>query len=102
LQKARLKQAEYSDIKEIVKQCDVHLERFKIISVGVEVLETAIELIDQFAHAGSLRSLDAVQLASAIFANQMAPIDRFVSSDKNQLAVASQYFPTFNPETDSL
>ena len=68
--------------------------------VNPPVLEAATTLIDRH----SLRSMDAVQLASAIVARDLlaAPDMRFISSDTELLgAAAAEGFATWNP-CDSL
>jgi predicted nucleic acid-binding protein len=64
--------------------------------VNPPVLEAASAVVDRHY----LRSLDAVQLASAIVARDLlaSPDMRFVSSDLDLLeAAAAEGFPTWNP-----
>ena len=55
-------------------------------------------MLDSLGIKYSLRTLDSLQLASAIFSNNYSKIDYFVSSDKKLLNVAKEFFQIINPE----
>jgi len=59
---------------------------------------SALTLLDRIAHQRGLRTLDAFQLAAALFCHQVIPVDTFVTSDHRFLKVAKDYFTIFNPE----
>ncbi len=67
------------------------------VEVDTQVKQFATNLLDEFAWEKSLKTLDALQLTSALVAHQWLPIDYFVSSDRKFLAIAADYFATFNP-----
>ena len=71
---------------------------FNVITVDDTVKHLAVMLLDQIAHQRSLRTLDALQLASALFCHRFMKIDTFVTSDQKFLNVAQKYFPVFNPD----
>ncbi len=72
---------------------------FNIVEVGEAVKSVAINLLDSIAHEKGLRTLDSMQLSTAIITNQIFLIDYFVTSDKNLCNVAKDYFPVFDPES---
>jgi len=55
-------------------------------------------MIDSLGLKHSLKTLDSLQLASAIFSNNYSRIDYFVSSDKKFLNIAKEFFQILNPE----
>jgi uncharacterized protein with PIN domain len=73
------------------------LKLFGRVQVGQECIDKAIEVFEEFGSMVSLRSLDALQIASAVILHRQSPIDFFISSDTNQLTVAHRFFPTLNP-----
>jgi hypothetical protein len=88
----------HADKAEAIRSHFMHdLQLFARVQVNQECLDKSLELFDQFGSTLSLRSLDAFQLASAIILHRQMPLDFFISSDTNQLAVARQFFPTLNP-----
>lgn len=82
---------------DILQRIQKDLQFLETVTLSDWLLEKAINLMDQFAATVSLRTLDALQLASALVYNQTIPIDVFIAADTNLLQVASQYFPTYNP-----
>lgn len=77
---------------------DNDAKMFNIIEVDHEIKKFAITLLNSVAYKSSLRTLDAIQLSSAIISHQIVPIDYFVTADKKFLRIAKDYFPAFNPE----
>ena len=73
------------------------LQYIETITFSRPVFQKASSLMDQSAATEAFRTLDAIQLASAVIWNQTVPIDVFISSDATLLQVAGQNFPTFNP-----
>jgi len=71
---------------------------FNVIEVNHEIKKFAITLLNSVAYKRSLRTLDAIQLSSAVVSHQTIPVDYFVTADKKFLKVAKDYFPAFNPE----
>jgi hypothetical protein len=54
--------------------------------------------LNSVAYQRSLRTLDAIQLSTAIVSHQIVPVDYFVTADKKLLKIAKDYFLAFNPE----
>jgi hypothetical protein len=71
---------------------------FNVIEVNHEIKKFAITLLNSVAYKRSLRTLDAIQLSSAIVSHQIVPVDCFVTADKKLLKIAKDYFSSFNPE----
>ena len=67
------------------------------VEADTQVKQFATNLLDEFTWEKSLKTLDVLQLTSALVAHQWLPIDYFVSSDRKFLAIATDYFATFNP-----
>jgi len=74
------------------------LIQFNLIDIDNSIKNFAIQLLDFTTINYSLRTLDALQLASAILSNNIITIDYFVSSDKKLNNVVKEYFKVFNPE----
>jgi hypothetical protein len=55
-------------------------------------------MLDSMGIKYSLKTLDSLQLASAIFSNNYSNIDYFVSSDRKSLSIAKEFFQIINPE----
>jgi len=55
-------------------------------------------MLDSLGIKYSLRTLDSLQLASAIYSNNYSKIDYFVSSDKKLLNIVKEFFQIINPE----
>ena len=77
---------------------DNDLKQFNIVEIDYKIKNFAIDLLDFTAAFQSLRTLDALQLSSAIISNQMITVDYFVSSDHKLNKIAESYFNIFNPE----
>jgi predicted nucleic acid-binding protein len=75
---------------------DLHL--FNQIPVDDTVKKMAVTLLDRIAHQRGLRTLDAFQLAAALFCHQVILVDTFVTSDHRFLKIAEDYFTVLNPE----
>lgn len=46
----------------------------------------------------ALTTLDSIQLAAAVTAHNLFPVDVFVTSDTKLINIAEKYFKTYNPE----
>jgi len=66
------------------------VEAFELIAIEQNVKSRAIQLLKTRSLERGLRTLDALQLASALAANDKSPLDLFVAADKTLLAVAKQ------------
>ena len=63
---------------------------FELIAIDQNVKSSAIQLLKIHGLERGLRTLDALQLASALTANRRMPLDLFVAADKTLHAVAKQ------------
>jgi hypothetical protein len=77
---------------------DNDAKMFNISEVNHEIKKFAITLLNSVAYQRSLRTLDAIQLSSAVVSHQIMPVEYFATADKKLLKVAKDYFPAFNPE----
>ncbi len=100
MQKVRLRELEEDEVREILSLCVEDIGDYRIIEFGQSVFKVATELLVTHASSIPLRSLDAIQLASAIVADRDSKVERFISSDKHLLLAAQFYLPTFNPELE--
>ena len=78
------------------------LIQFNLIEIDKTIKNFAIELLSFTAANQSLRTLDALQLASAIVANRIISVDYFISSDYKLNNIVKSYFKIFNPEKQSI
>lgn len=85
-------------VSQVFQLFDSDLESFHVVEVDQEVKQVAAQLLDAVAWERGLRTLDALQLATALTSHQVIPLDYFVSSDRKLLGVAEDYLQTFNPE----
>ena len=98
MKRVRMKQIDLNDANQALAAFDHDAQRLNIWEVDFEVKEYATALLKSIAHKKSLRTLDAIQLSTALVSHQIIPIDYFVTSDKKLFKVAKDYFLTFNPE----
>jgi predicted nucleic acid-binding protein len=98
LKRVRMKQIDLKTVYQVFESFDNDAKMFNVIEVNHEIKKFAITLLNGVAYKRSLRTLDAIQLSSAIVSHQLFPIDYFVTADKKLLRVAKDYFPSFNPE----
>jgi len=98
LKRVRMKQVDLKSVYQVFDSFDNDAKMFNVIEVNHEIKKFAITLLNSVAHKRSLRTLDAIQLSSAIVSHQIVPIDYFVTADKKLLRIAKDYFPAFNPE----
>lgn len=101
LKRVRMKQIKLTNAYQTLAAFDDDAQMFNIWEVDNTVKETAAALLKDIADKRSLRTLDAIQLSSAIISNQIIPVNYFVTSDKKLLKVAQDYFAVFDPEDTS-
>jgi predicted nucleic acid-binding protein len=77
---------------------DRDLRMFNQIAVDADVKNLATDLLDNVAHQRGLRTLDAFQLAAALFCHHILPVDMFVTFDRRFSKVAKEYFMVFSPD----
>ncbi len=76
--------------------------RFRVVEVQSDVKKLAVDVFDSLGPKSSLRTLDALQLATALSVHKLIEVHKFICSDKQLLTCAKPYFDTFNPETEAL
>lgn len=69
-----------------------------MVPVDSIIKNLAMILLDDIGKKLSIRTLDSLQLASAVFFNNFLKIDYFVASDKKLLNVTKEFFQVLNPE----
>lgn len=100
LKKVRTSEIDLLTVNEINETFDSDIKLFNIVEVDRIVKNFAINLLDSIGGFKNLRTLDAIQLSSAIILNQFIPIDYFICSDKKLLEIAQDFFPIVNPENN--
>jgi len=98
LKKYRIKEITHENLSEVFHLLDTDFQKFNVIAVDNIVKNIAIIMLDNLGEKYSLKTLDSLQLASAIFFNNYCKIDYFVSSDKKLLNISKEYFQIINPE----
>lgn len=98
LKKYREKKIDDKSLAEVFQLFEVDFKKYNIIVIDGVIKNIALSLLDSLGIKYSLRSLDSLQLASAIFSNNYSKIDYFVSSDKKLLNIAKEFFQIINPE----
>ncbi len=97
LRRVRIDEIPLDKIKQIFSYFDRDLNLMNIIETEKTVKTRAITLLEDVAANKSLKTLDSIQLASAIIANENLEIDYFVAADEQLLDIAGTYFRLFNP-----
>jgi len=97
--RVRTEELKAETLEDILQRFNHDLQYIESITVSPFVMREAIDLMDTVAATQELRTLDAIQLASALVQHQSMPIDTFIAADTRLLKVASHYFTTFNPMT---
>lgn len=86
--------------RELFRQFENDDNLYNVVEVASSVNELAVTLLETAGSRNMLKTLDSLQLASAIISHQSFPVDYFVSSDSNLLFVANEFFPTINPDSE--
>lgn len=102
LRRVRMQEIPSPPVFAVFGAFDRDLQMFHQISVDDTVKNMATTLLDTIAHQRGLRTLDAFQLAAALFCHHIIPVDMFVTSDHRFLTVAQDYFPVLNPEDTAI
>lgn len=98
LRRVRMKEIPMTPVYTVFQAFDRDLRMFNQISVDDTIKDTATTLLDRIVPQRGLRTLDAFQLAAALFCHQIIPVDTFVTSDHRFINVVKDYFTVFNPE----
>jgi predicted nucleic acid-binding protein len=98
LKKYREKEISEKNLSEVFQLFDKDFQKYNIILVDRIIKNIALFMLDGLGIKYGIRTLDSLQLASAVFSNNYSKIDYFVSSDKKLLNIAKEYFQIINPE----
>lgn len=74
-----------------------HRAANEIVPIGASLLSVAERLLDTYAVSLGLRPLDAIQVASALGAHGVDPLDALVATDSTMISVAIAEGPTIKP-----
>ena len=98
LKKYREKEISKKNLSVVFQLFDKDFQKFNIIVVDRIIKNIALFVLDSMGIKYGIRTLDSLQLASAVFFNNYSKIDFFVSSDKKLLNIAKEFFQVINPE----
>lgn len=98
LKKHRVKEINQKNLLEVFQLFDNDFKKFNIISVDNIIKNIALQMLDNLGLKLSLGTLDSIQLATAVYSNNYAKINYFISADKKLLNVAKEFFEVINPE----
>lgn len=73
-----------------------------VVPLNTSVVQESVRLLERHADHLALKTLDSLQIASALVFNRITPIDVVLSSDATFLNVMRQYLTALNPVTDVL
>ena len=100
MRRVRLHEIPLTKVRNVFLQFRTDALSFNIIETDTVIKDFSIRLIELHGSEKSLRTLDSLHIAAAIIFNQIIPVNYFLSVDRKQLAVAGDYFHTFNPEIE--
>jgi predicted nucleic acid-binding protein len=95
--RVRLKEITMGRAKELFFQFENDFSLYNIAEVESGIKNLSVQLLETIGARKPLKTLDAIQLATAIGSHQSFTIDSFVASDSNLLNIASEFFSTINP-----
>ena len=98
LKRVRKKEVSMKTAGGIFAAFEKDISMFNVVDVDAGVKNKALDLLKTIASKRGLSTLDSIQLATALMAHQVYPVDVFVTSDRLLFAVAKEYFNIFNPE----
>ncbi len=98
LKRVRKKEISPKKAQNVFSSFEDDVYMFNLIEVDNIVKSTAIELLKKEAVTLGLSTLDSIQLAAAITAHNLFPVDVFVTSDIKLINIAEKFFQVYNPE----
>lgn len=98
LKRYRDKEISQKNLLEVFKLFDKDFKKYNIIFIDQTIKNIALSMLDSLGMKYGLRTLDSLQLSSAVFSNNYSKIDYFISSDKKLLNTAKEFFQVLNPE----
>ena len=85
MKRVRTKEIKINIVKEVFSYFDKDLNFINVVEIDRTIKEKAIELLNEHAIVNNLKTLDSLQLASAIIFNQNLSFDYFIASDQTLL-----------------
>jgi uncharacterized protein len=98
LKRVRKKEISLKTSWKVFSALEDDFKMFNVIEVDNAIKSIAVDLLKEIGATSALTTLDSIQLAAAIAANDVFPIDIFVTSDLKLTNITGKYFQTFNPE----
>lgn len=97
LRRVREKEIDIDTSKQVFNNFDQDTELMNLIEINKIIKNRAQHLIIDHGSTHTIKTLDSLQLSSAIVANDNFPIDYFLAADTNLLDLAKLYFTIYNP-----
>jgi predicted nucleic acid-binding protein len=86
--KVRTKEIRKKTFYQVVEAFENDIDKFSIVNFDDLVRNKSLDLLKNISYNKSLRTLDAIQLASGIIAFELFNAELFISSDKVLLSIA--------------
>jgi predicted nucleic acid-binding protein len=100
--RVRMAECSLAIAKQICLSLDQDKASMLVCPLDITVLSKAQELLEEHSVTLNLRTLDSLQIASALVLGRTTQINAVLSSDSTFLKVMKQYVPALNPVTDVL
>ena len=97
MSKHRNGEIKFSNLRETLDLIEIDFHSFNTVNFDNTAKNLSLLLIDSYGSKHNLRSLDSIQLASAIIADMYLPLDYFISSDFELLKIAKENFKVWDP-----
>jgi predicted nucleic acid-binding protein len=97
MSKYRNGEIKFSDLRETLDLIEIDFHSFNTVKIDILAINLSLLLIDSYGSKHNLRSLDSIQLASAIMTDMYLPLDYFISSDFELLKIAKENFNVWDP-----
>ncbi len=97
MSKYRNGEIKFSNLRETLDLIEIDFHSFNTVKIDSSAINLSLLLIDSYGSKHNLRSLDSIQLASAIIADMYLPLDYFISSDYELLKIAKENFKVWDP-----
>ncbi len=95
LRRVRMKQISVDLARQLFEELNKDIAWMNISEVDKSVKTEAANLLSTHAPTKNFRTLDSLQLATAIVAHERLPIDYFITADERLLETAQNYFPVY-------
>ncbi|MFQ5771587.1 MAG: type II toxin-antitoxin system VapC family toxin [bacterium] len=97
LKRVRMNEIELDIAKQVFSDFEKDMELMNVVEIDKSIKNRAVQILDELAPTRNFRTLDSLQLSSAIILNESFPIDYFIASDERLLDVVKLYFPIYDP-----